>query len=153
MSYGLSPSLPPYPPTSSLQLTPNHQKEALEILTHCHPILMDAMCSIFDLQSCNKESQLNLIQLLLDSAKHKEAVTYAWKFKLQEHFSMEEVYRYVNVYSWILFSIQPLATTLCSLYMQYEAVWFSRMYVCMCFNTIFPADAAPSGCQGQDQPH
>ncbi len=81
------------PPSTSLRLTPAHQREALDILTRCHSMLMDDIYSIFDLKSCDKELQLELVQLLLDTGKHKEAVTYTWKFKLQDHFSMEDVCR------------------------------------------------------------
>ena len=53
-------------------LTPDHQQEALEILTRCHPVLLDDMCAIFDLKSANQESQLSLIHSLLDLGKYKE---------------------------------------------------------------------------------
>ena len=67
----------PFPhPFSSLSrnatLTPDHQHEALEILTRCHPVLLDDMCTIFDLKSANQESQLSLIHSLLDLGKYKE---------------------------------------------------------------------------------
>ncbi len=82
----------PPPSSTSLHLTAKHQREALEVLVRCHPVLMDDMCSVFDLQSCDTESQLELVQSLLDARRHKEAVTYAWKFNLQGHFNMEEVH-------------------------------------------------------------
>ena len=54
------------------------------------------MCSVFDLQSCDRESQLQLVQSLLDMGRRKEAVTYGWKFKLQDHLSMEEVRPWID---------------------------------------------------------
>ena len=68
-----------------------HCKEALQILTKCHSVLMDDLTAIFELHSAEKTSQLDLIDSLLVQDRLKEAVTYTWKFGLQEHFEMSTV--------------------------------------------------------------
>lgn len=75
----------------STVLTAGHRKEALQILTKCHAVLMDDMMAIFDLQAADKTAQLDLIDHLLVEGRLKEAVTYTWKFGLQEHFEMSSV--------------------------------------------------------------
>ena len=72
-------------------LSYEHQKEALTVLTRCHPMLMDDMCAIFNLKSAPEEDQVLLIKTLLTKAKVNEAVTYTWKLSLQKHFNMAEV--------------------------------------------------------------
>ena len=72
-------------------LTCDHQKEALHILTRCHPMLMDDMCTIFDLKTTPEKDQLALIKTLLTRGKMNEAVTYTWKLGLQKHFNTAEV--------------------------------------------------------------
>ncbi len=72
-------------------LTPRHRKEALRVLTKCHSILMDVVSAIFDLHSADKKEQLNVIEYLLAEGKLKNAVTYTWKFGLQENFDMNNV--------------------------------------------------------------
>ncbi len=74
-----------------MKLTSVHRKEALHILTKCHSTLIDNIYPVFDLSSADKKSQLGLIEHLLGEGKLKEAVTYTWKFGLQENFDMRNV--------------------------------------------------------------
>ena len=53
---------------------------------------MDDLTAIFELHSAEKTSQLDLIDSLLVQDELKEAVTYTWKFGLQEHFEMSNVW-------------------------------------------------------------
>ena len=75
----------------SIRLTAEHQKEALQILTYCHPVYMDDISLLFELKSAAIDDRLALIHHLLEEHKHKVAVTYIWKFGLQEHFDMKQV--------------------------------------------------------------
>ena len=72
-------------------LSYEHQKEALTVLTRCHPMLMDDVCTLFNLKSTPEEDQVLLIKTLLTNGKMNEAVTYTWKLGLQKHFDMAEV--------------------------------------------------------------
>ena len=72
-------------------LTYEHQKEALAVLTRCHPMLMNDLCDIFDLRSAPEKDKVILIQTLKSSGRMNKAVTYTWKLGLQKHFDMAEV--------------------------------------------------------------
>ena len=52
---------------------------------------MDDLTAIFELRAAEKTSQLDLIDSLLVQDRLKEAVTYTWKFGLQDHFDMSTV--------------------------------------------------------------
>ena len=72
-------------------LTHGHRHQALRILTKCHSVIMDDMTAVFDLMSAPKEAQLELIDTLLAQDRLKETVTYVWKFRLQQHYEMDQV--------------------------------------------------------------
>ena len=54
-------------------------------------MLMDDVCTVFDLKSTPEDDQVVLIKTLLSNGKMNEAVTYTWKLGLQRHFNMMEV--------------------------------------------------------------
>ncbi len=52
---------------------------------------MDDITAVFDLHSAEKTAQLDVIDCHLTEQRLKEAVTYTWKFGLQEYFDMSNV--------------------------------------------------------------
>lgn len=78
-------------PIRNAVLTRQHRHQALKILTKCHAVIMDDMTVVFDLMSAPKEAQLELIASLLAQDRLKETVTYIWKFRLQQHYEMDQV--------------------------------------------------------------
>ena len=54
-------------------------------------MLMDDVCTLFNLKSTPEEDQVLLIKTLLTNGKMNETVTYTWKLGLQKHFDMAEV--------------------------------------------------------------
>ena len=54
-------------------------------------MLMDDICTLFNLKSLPEEDLVLLIRTLLTNGKMNEAVTYTWKLRLQKHFNMAEV--------------------------------------------------------------
>ncbi len=60
---------------------------------------MDDMTDVFDLHAADKTAQLDVIDCHLAEQRLKEAVTYTWKFGLQEYFDMSNVSKCTYLYT------------------------------------------------------
>ncbi|CAI8012587.1 Exonuclease mut-7 homolog [Geodia barretti] len=72
-------------------LRESHQEEVLSLMTDTHLNMMDELCQVFRLRSADTDLLIDLVHRLLAEDKMKEAVTYAWTFRIQSHFGLEEM--------------------------------------------------------------